>query len=94
MFTVSSVFLFSCLRVALTARGADRSDTQPTRSRLEVDHTAKPVLGGTKAGNMAWGLAWVDTIMEPRIEDENAHERERLIREADEHNVSTGMAVD
>ncbi|KAG7442805.1 uncharacterized protein BT62DRAFT_904881 [Guyanagaster necrorhizus] len=71
-----------------------RLDTQPTRSRLEVDPTAEPVLGGTKAGNMAWGLAWVDTIMEPRMEDENAHERERLLREVEEHDASTGMVVD
>lgn len=23
------------------------------------------VLGGTKVGNGGWGLAWVDTVMEP-----------------------------
>lgn len=45
----------------------DRVDTQPTRSRwvpLPDSATKRRVLGGTKAGNGAWGLAWVDTIME------------------------------
>lgn len=45
---------------------ADRSDTQPTRSRWEtgLQNDERKVLGGTKTGNGAWGLAWVDTIME------------------------------
>jgi chromatin structure-remodeling complex protein RSC7 len=44
------------------------------------------VLGGTKAGNGAWALAWVDTIMElPASEDDHqlgraaAEERRRLL---------------
>jgi chromatin structure-remodeling complex protein RSC7 len=44
-----------------------RADMQPTRARWEVlpDLEGKrQVLGGTKAGNGAWALAWVDTIME------------------------------
>jgi hypothetical protein len=45
----------------------DRADTQPTCARWEglKDTTEKrQVLGGTKAGNGAWALAWVDTVME------------------------------
>jgi len=44
-----------------------RSDTQPSRSRWEVVPDSKEkrhVLGGTKTGNGAWALAWVDAIME------------------------------
>jgi hypothetical protein len=45
---------------------SDRTDTQPTKSRWEVasDSEKKKVLGGTKTGNGAWALAWVDTVME------------------------------
>ena len=45
---------------------ADRADTQPTRSRWEPGPRTdeRVILGGTKTGNGAWGLAWVDTIME------------------------------
>jgi chromatin structure-remodeling complex protein RSC7 len=44
----------------------DRADTQPTRSRWEVlpDSLQRRVLGGTKSGNGAWALAWVDTVLE------------------------------
>jgi chromatin structure-remodeling complex protein RSC7 len=44
----------------------DRSDTQPTHSRWELGPRTdeRRILGGTKTGNGAWGLAWVDTIME------------------------------
>lgn len=44
----------------------DRSDTQPTCSRWEPGPQAdeRRILGGTKTGNGAWGLAWVDTVME------------------------------
>ncbi|KAI0316955.1 chromatin remodelling complex Rsc7/Swp82 subunit-domain-containing protein [Amylostereum chailletii] len=44
-----------------------RADTQPTRSRWEVlpeTEEKRQVLGGTKTGNGAWALAWVDTVME------------------------------
>lgn len=53
----------------------DRSDTQPTRARWEPVGGGRCVLGGTKAGSQAWGLAWVDTAMEfsrPEEFDENA----------------------
>jgi len=45
---------------------ADRTDTQPSRCRWEMveDSGKKRVLGGTKTGNGAWALAWVDTVME------------------------------
>ncbi|KAH0831162.1 chromatin remodelling complex Rsc7/Swp82 subunit-domain-containing protein [Lanmaoa asiatica] len=42
---------------------ADRADTQPTRSRWEQVAPLR-VLGGTKVGNGAWALAWVDTCLE------------------------------
>jgi chromatin structure-remodeling complex protein RSC7 len=71
-------------------RLADRADTQPTRSRWEAvkDLAEKrQVLGGTKAGNGAWALAWVDTIMEvPASEEDDAfrhaaaEERKRLLQ--------------
>lgn len=50
-----------------------RADTQPTRSRwqqLPDSATKREVLGGTKAGNGAWALAWVDTVVElPKPDD-------------------------
>ncbi len=59
----------------------DRSDTQPTHARWEpVPDDTRRVLGGTKVGGAAWGIAWVDTVMEvPQtpVEDEWAKERER-----------------
>lgn len=46
----------------------------------------RQVLGGTKAGNGAWALAWVDTVMEfPGSEEDHdagraaAEERKRLL---------------
>ena len=69
---------------------ADRANTQPTRARwegLKDSAEKRQVLGGTKAGNGAWALAWVDTIMEvpAREEDEGvgraaAEERQRLLQ--------------
>lgn len=44
------------------------------------------MLGGTKTGNGAWALAWVDTIMElpgPKTVDPEAAVREQLLRDAD-----------
>ena len=43
----------------------DESSTQPTKARWEVAPDSRNVLGGTKVGNGAWGVAWVDTVMEP-----------------------------
>ncbi|KAJ6463894.1 chromatin remodelling complex Rsc7/Swp82 subunit-domain-containing protein [Mycena sanguinolenta] len=67
-----------------------RADTQPTRSRMELlpdpDGTGS-ILGGTKVGNGAWAVAWMDTIMEvpkpgelvrPQVE-----ERTRMWKEAE-----------
>ena len=44
----------------------DRSDTQPSRARWEPGPRMdeRRILGGTKTGNGAWGLAWVDTTMD------------------------------
>ncbi|CAK5283206.1 unnamed protein product [Mycena citricolor] len=49
-----------------------RNDTQPTRSRMEAmpDSAEKAVLGGTKSGNGAWAIAWIDTVMDVRIQEE------------------------
>ena len=69
---------------------ADRTDTQPTRARWEgrKDSAEKrQVLGGAKAGNGAWALAWVDTVMEVPASAEDhavgraaAEERKRLLQ--------------
>ena len=66
----------------------DRSDTQPTRARWEPVDGGQRVLGGMKAGSQAWGLAWVDTVMEvPRpeeIDEENARLRASLLQGIDQ----------
>lgn len=56
----------------------DRADTQPTTSRWEMmpDSMQKRVLGGTKSGNGAWGLAWVDTVLELPSTEELPAEQE------------------
>ncbi|KAG6849707.1 hypothetical protein H0H93_006090 [Arthromyces matolae] len=66
-----------------------RADTQPTRSRLELlpdSGAKKATLGGTKAGNGAWGLAWVETVMDvedPRtVEKRISEEKAALVQEA------------
>jgi len=63
-----------------------RSDTQPTSARWEAapdSATKRRVLGGTKMGNGAWALAWVDTIMElPGPETVDTAVREQLLRDA------------
>jgi chromatin structure-remodeling complex protein RSC7 len=47
----------------------------------------KPVLGGTKVGNGAWALAWLDTIMEvpsqEELERREVEEKTRLWKEAE-----------
>jgi chromatin structure-remodeling complex protein RSC7 len=63
------VRVFLCFIVRFRANvvsPVDRTDTQPTRCQWEVvNDSGKPkVLGGTKTGNGAWALAWVDTVME------------------------------
>lgn len=64
----------------------DRNDTQPTRSKWVVlpdDREKHSVLGGTKAGNGAWALAWVETVMElpdAQLEDEQAQTRRTLLQ--------------
>ena len=70
-------------------RFIDRSDTQPTSARWEVvpdSATKRRVLGGTKTGNGAWALAWVDTIMEfpgSQTVDREAKLREQLLRDVE-----------
>ena len=73
----------------LNLRLPDRADTQPTRAHwegLKDSSEKRQVLGGTKAGNGAWALAWVDTVMEfPASEEDHeigrvaAEERRRLL---------------
>jgi chromatin structure-remodeling complex protein RSC7 len=66
--------------------GIDRADTQPTTSRWEVLPDSR-VLGGTKSGNGAWALAWVDTVLElPSTEEmgqREAQDRDVLMRAVD-----------
>jgi chromatin structure-remodeling complex protein RSC7 len=67
----------------------DHADTQPTQARwegLKDSAEKRQVLGGTKAGNGAWALAWVDTVMEAPAGEEDhafgravAEERKRLL---------------
>ncbi|KAG6872648.1 hypothetical protein C0992_009442 [Termitomyces sp. T32_za158] len=66
-----------------------RDDTQPTRSRWELlsdSGEKRAVLGGTKTGNGAWALAWVDTVMEVEnpqtIETRTTAEKKSLLEEA------------
>ncbi|RXW15670.1 hypothetical protein EST38_g10185 [Candolleomyces aberdarensis] len=65
-----------------------RSDTQPTSARwvpVPDSPYKRRILGGTKVGNGAWALAWVDTVMESSAEAEGervGEERNRLLREA------------
>lgn len=44
----------------------------------------RAVVGGTKAGNGAWGLAWVDTVMEAPFESANSESKARMVRESGE----------
>ena len=44
------------------------------------------LLGGTKVGNGAWGLAWIDTVMDPSEVGASeggklSEQRERILRE-------------
>ena len=44
------------------------------------------MLGGTKSGNGAWALAWVDTIMEfpgPDTVDPEAAVREQILKDVE-----------
>ncbi|THH03287.1 hypothetical protein EW145_g6376 [Phellinidium pouzarii] len=54
------------------------TSAQPTRARWEIVPDSSDehrVLGGTKVGNGAWALAWVDTVME--LPDSNADSDEQ-----------------
>lgn len=70
-----------------------RSDTQPTQSRIEqitlnpsLDHRQpdRGILGGTKTGANAWGLAYVDTYMDLSSKEERervfARKREKILK--------------
>ncbi|KAF8128714.1 chromatin remodelling complex Rsc7/Swp82 subunit-domain-containing protein [Boletus edulis] len=57
------------------------ADTQPTKSRWE-QIAPRRILGGTKVGNGAWALAWVDTCLKlpgPNDLDPYAAERDTLM---------------
>jgi len=94
----STLFLCSSITFYLNRdHGPDRADTQPTRARWEsLSSPERRVLGGTKAGNGAWGLAWVDTVMQLPDEDEDAlkrreeehKEREAFIKEVEMSTVN------
>lgn len=61
----------------------DRSDTQPTRAQWQEVEGPEPkysVLGGSKVGKNAWGLARVDQVMEVSMDDPSTvPERRTLI---------------
>lgn len=80
----------------------DHPDTQPTRARWEpIPNPKSRVLGGTKAGNGAWALTWVDTVMQLPDEDEEARkkrdddqrQRETFIKEAEEMFDGRGASI-
>lgn len=54
------------------------------------------MLGGTKTGNGAWALAWVDTVMEVEnpqmIENRIAAEKKSLVQEALSDNTRLPIA--
>lgn len=58
---------------------AVETSTQSTRARWEVVPDKNTILGGTKVGNGAWGLAWVDTVMEPSRDHDAESERARQV---------------
>ncbi|KAL1680665.1 chromatin remodelling complex Rsc7/Swp82 subunit-domain-containing protein [Schizophyllum commune] len=62
-----------------------RADTQPTRARWETlpDSKEKTIVGGSKAGNRAWGVAWVETTMDYKPDDITREQEEcrRIARE-------------
>ncbi|KAF8502414.1 chromatin remodelling complex Rsc7/Swp82 subunit-domain-containing protein [Hysterangium stoloniferum] len=66
-----------------------RVDTQPTQGHWQPVLTAagrpREVLGGTRVGAGAWGLAWVDTVMEYVPDDEERTYREamKLVEESE-----------
>ncbi|KAJ7628475.1 chromatin remodelling complex Rsc7/Swp82 subunit-domain-containing protein [Roridomyces roridus] len=73
-----------------------RTDTQPTRSRMEMmpDSADKTVLGGTKTGNGAWGVAWLDTVMDFRtLEERRRLEEEARFRQWREAEALAGAIV-
>jgi len=70
-----------------------RTDTQPTRATWQqLPSSKRRILGGTRAGNGAWSLAWVDTVMQLPQEDQEAQairekqekEREALVKESED----------
>lgn len=76
--------------ISLTLPFVDRADTQPTQSRWEaLPNPDKRVLGGSKAGNGAWALAWIDTVVElPHPGGSPAAKaREKLLKEVAESPV-------
>jgi len=77
-------------------KSTDRADTQPTKCNWEVISSSRlptstpdtqsrkgRAIGGTKVGNGAWGIAWVDTVMEypSHQDDQDAKERDRILKE-------------
>jgi hypothetical protein len=57
--------LFKSVRLFTHLLYIDRSDTQPTRSKMErVKDDPRFAFGGTKVGKGAWGIAWIDTYID------------------------------
>ena len=82
-----SIFILTLTNFISVPYSLDRADTQPTSARWEAvpdSITKRRMLGGTKSGNGAWALAWVDTIMElpgPDTVDPEATVREQILRD-------------
>ena len=64
-----SIFEFlHCVLVPLLLYLADRTDTQPTRARMEHTLGHPMITGDKKVGGLAWGVIWVDTVLEAPVD--------------------------
>lgn len=65
----------------------DRTDTQPTNATWEVKSSAShlPLLAGSRVGAGAWGIAYVDNVVDyqPFNEKKKHEEMMRLVRDAE-----------
>lgn len=96
---VSILFSLCCLLIQ-SLHPLGRADSQPTRSQWEMlpdSHSKRRVLGGTKAGNGAWALAWVDTVMvlpEPNDPPSpGTQERERVWKEVSDNQGGSDLTM-
>jgi chromatin structure-remodeling complex protein RSC7 len=85
---------------SLISHPLGRADTQPTRSQWEMlpdPRTRRRVLGGARAGNGAWALAWIDTVMALPGTNEppspGAQERERIWKDVSVNQVADDLTM-